>query len=131
MGNLVLQWYHQHSLPVTPLNPKGPVIDVHGTSYQAVKSPTELEDPENTALSVVCAPPITKNLLKEAKQVGIKAVWLQPGTFDDEILKYAQEEFEAGVGGTDGGTVGGEGWCVLVDGEQALDRAGRRWESRL
>lgn len=50
-------------------------------------------------------------------------MWLQPGAFDDEILKYAEDNFEAAVGGDGGG--GNEGWCVLVDGEQAAKSAGR------
>lgn len=50
-------------------------------------------------------------------------MWLQPGTFDDEILQFAFKEFEAGVGG-EGGR-GGEGWCVLVDGERAAKAAGK------
>jgi hypothetical protein len=54
-------------------------------------------------------------------------VWLQPGTFDDEVLKQALEDWsEAGVGG-DGGR-GGEGWCVLVDGERAAKAAGKTFE---
>jgi hypothetical protein len=51
---------------------------------------------------------------------------MQPGTFDEEILEYAVNEFEAAVGG-EGGR-GGEGWCVLVDGEAAMKAAGRKWE---
>jgi len=58
---------------------------------------------------------VTKGVLEEAKKLGIPSVWLQPGTYDDEILKYAMTEFKAGVGGQGGG--GSEGWCVLVDGE--------------
>ena len=52
-------------------------------------------------------------------------MWLQPGTFDDEVLAFAlsEENFKAGVGG-DGGR-GGEGWCVLVDGEMAAKAAGK------
>lgn len=61
-------------------------------------------------------------MLAEAKKLGIKSVWLQPGTFDDEILKSAQADFEAALGG-DGGR-GGEGWCVLVDGDKAGRAAG-------
>ena len=49
------------------------------------------------------------------------AVWLQPGSFDDEGLEYAKREFKAGVGG-DGGR-GGEGWCVLVDGDWCMKAA--------
>jgi len=62
-------------------------------------------------------------VLEEAKGLGIKAVWLQPGTFDDKVWKYATENFESVVGG-DGGR-GGEGWCVLVDGDRAAKAAGR------
>ena len=62
-------------------------------------------------------------VLEEAKKVGVQAVWLQPGTFDDAVLAFAFKEFKAALGG-DGGR-GSEGWCVLVDGEKALKAAGR------
>ncbi len=48
---------------------------------------------------------------------------MQPGTFDDEVLRYALKEFKAGVGGEGG--AGGEGWCVLVDGERVAKAAGK------
>ena len=54
------------------------------------------------------------------------AVWLQPGSFTDEILEYAIENWPgAAIGGFADGTVGGEGWCVLVDGRQAMEDAGK------
>lgn len=62
-------------------------------------------------------------VLEEAKKLGIQGVWLQPGSFDDATLAYAMKEFKAAVGG-DGGR-GGEGWCVLVDGERAAKAAGK------
>lgn len=62
-------------------------------------------------------------MLREAKEAGIQAVWLQPGAFDDEVLAYAKKEFAAAIAGKGGG--GGEGWCVLVDGEEGLRLAGR------
>jgi hypothetical protein len=62
-------------------------------------------------------------VLEEAKKLGIQGVWLQPGTFDDEVLRYALKEFKAGVGGEGG--AGGEGWCVLVDGERVAKAAGK------
>lgn len=67
-------------------------------------------------------------MLQEAHSVGIPAVWLQPGTFDDRVLEYAHQNFEAVVAG-DGGS-GGEGWCVLVDGDEGLDAAGVQWTSQ-
>jgi enoyl reductase-like protein len=76
-------------------------------------------------VSIITPPVVTMELLEEAKKLGIPAVWLQPGTFDADVIKFAREEgaFEAVVAG-DGGR-GGEGWCVLVDGERALKAAGR------
>ncbi len=43
------------------------------------------------------------------------------GSFDDQALEYAKKEFKAAVGGNEGR--GGEGWCVLVDGDNAIARA--------
>ena len=71
---------------------------------------------------------MTRQVLEEAKNAGVKAVWLQPGSFDEEGMRFAKENFESAVGGYDEGTVGGEGWCVLVDGEDAMDKAGRKWK---
>lgn len=62
-------------------------------------------------------------MLQEAKELGIPAVWLQPGTFDDKVLEFALKEFKAAVGGEGG--MGSEGWCVLVDGEKAMQAAER------
>ena len=56
--------------------------------------------------------------------MGIPGVWMQPGSFDDEGLEFALREFKAAVGGEGGW--GGEGWCVLVDGERAAKAAGKK-----
>ena len=74
--------------------------------------------PAETSLSIITQPSVTLQVLREAKDAGVSAVWLQPGSFDDEGLEYARREFKAGVGGHGG--LGGEGWCVLVDGERLL-----------
>lgn len=71
---------------------------------------------------------MTLQVLQEAHSVGIPAVWLQPGTFDDAVLEFANKHFEATIAG-DGGR-GSEGWCVLVDGEEGLDAAGVQWTSQ-
>jgi predicted CoA-binding protein len=81
-----------------------------------------LPHPAETSVSIITPPKVTVKVLEEAKRLGIKGVWLQPGTFDDEILEKAKVDFEAAVGG-DGGR-GSEGWCILVDGEAAGRKAG-------
>ena len=69
---------------------------------------------------------MTSKVLREAKEAGVPAVWLQPGTFDEDVLEYAKQNFEAAVGGKGG--AGSEGWCVLVDGEECLSAIGREWK---
>lgn len=68
---------------------------------------------------------MTRKVLAEAKSAGVKSVWLQPGSFDEDGMRFAKDNFENAIGGFDAGTSGGEGWCVLVDGESALEAAGK------
>ncbi|KAF9734762.1 hypothetical protein PMIN06_011395 [Paraphaeosphaeria minitans] len=122
-GHKVFAWYLAHALPVSPLNPRAPTISVRSTTYPTTASPSALKDASSYSLSIITPPAVTKQVLREAKEAGIQAVWLQPGTFDDEVIEYARREFRAAIGGEGGG--GGEGWCVLVDGEDGLRAAGR------
>jgi predicted CoA-binding protein len=125
-GYKLFVWYQDHDLKVTPLNPSASSITVGSKEYDTVASPSKLTDPTNTSLSIVTPPAVTAKLLEEAKAAGIKAVWLQPGTYTDKEFDYALKEFPgAAVGGHADGTVGGEGWCVLVDGDEAIDAASK------
>ena len=108
---------------MTPLNPNNPSVTVRGTQYQTSSSPSTLPNPAETSLSVITPPAVTSKLLREAKEAGIRAVWLQPGSFDEKGLEYAVREFP-------GAAVGGDGWCVLVDGEGGMRAAGKK-EGRL
>ncbi|KAE8149119.1 CoA binding domain-containing protein [Aspergillus avenaceus] len=124
-GYKILAWYHQHSLPVTPINPRAPEIQLPSRAYTTVASPSGLPSPSQTSLSIVTPPGMTLKVLQEAHSVGIPAVWLQPGTFDGAVLEFAQKHFAAVIAGEGG--AGSEGWCVLVDGEAGLDAAGVDW----
>jgi hypothetical protein len=99
-------------------------VSVSSKDYDTVPSPSALQQPKETGLSVITPPAVTKKLLQEAKEAGVRAVWLQPGSFNDDILEYAKKEFPGAAVGGDGGR-GGEGWCVLVDGDGGLRAAGR------
>ena len=120
-GYKVLAWYQSRSLPVQPITPSTSTIKVSSTEYTTIASPSELSHPTKTSLSIITQPSITLQVLREAKQAGVPAVWLQPGSFDEEGLQYAKREFKAGVGGNE--EHGGEGWCVLVDGDWAREAA--------
>ncbi|KAI0161061.1 NAD(P)-binding protein [Hypoxylon sp. FL1284] len=138
-GHKVFSWYHAHSLPVTPINPASASIETRFGTHPTVKSLADLPDPEHTSLSVITPAPVTLNVLREAKRLGIPAVWLQPGTWDDAVMRYARggpgaddaafdggedEGYEGAVVAGDGGA-GHGGWCVLVDGERGLKAAGK------
>lgn len=104
-----------------------------------VRSLSALPDPRETSVSVVTPPAATLKVLEEARSLGVPAVWLQPGTYDDEVLRFAREGegeepgdlpggkkgFRAVVAGFGGGTRAHDGWCVLVDGERSLKSVGR------
>jgi len=113
---------------VTPINPRTPQISLPSHTYPTVASPSALPSPAETSISIITPPAATLKVLQEAKEAGVAAVWLQPGSFNDEGLAYAKREFKAGIGG-DGGR-GGEGWCVLFDGEEAMRAAGREWKGQ-
>jgi predicted CoA-binding protein len=129
-GHKVFVWYLTHSLPVTPINARASEVVVKTKSYPTVSSPSKLENPSQTALSIITPPNITLSVLKEAKEAGISAVWLQPGAFNDEVLAFAKKEFQTTIADFESDSIstnGGEGWCVLVDGEDGLELANRKW----
>jgi hypothetical protein len=106
-------------------------VSVLSKNYPTTASPKALQSPTETSLSIITPPAATLKVLQEAKEAGIPAVWLQPGTYNDEVLEFARKEFKAAIGGTEGDSLqsnGEDGWCVLVDGEDGLKIAGRTWE---
>ncbi|PNY24216.1 Uncharacterized protein TCAP_05850 [Tolypocladium capitatum] len=118
-------WYLLHDLDVTPVNPGSPHVTVRGKDYPTVPSLSALPNPKQTSVSIITPPAVTVGVLEEAKKLGIPAVWMQPGTFDDSVLEFALADgaFGSVVYG-DGGR-GHEGWCILVDGEAAMADAGK------
>lgn len=127
-GYKTFVWYLDHNLSAIPLNPSTPSVKVASTGkdYPTLASPSKLPNPQQTSLSVITPPAVTAKLLQEAKDAGIMAVWLQPGSFTESELEFAMKEFPgAAVAGFAEGTVGGEGWCVLVDGDEAMDGAAK------
>lgn len=125
-GHKIFAWYLDHDLSAIPLNPTCSTVTVRRKEYDTVASPKDLKDPRQTSLSVITPPSITAQLLREAKEAGVRAVWLQPGSFTNREFEFAMREFPgAAIAGFEDGTVGGEGWCVLVDGDAAMEKAGR------
>ncbi|KAK0715534.1 CoA binding domain-containing protein [Lasiosphaeris hirsuta] len=123
-GFKVFRWYILHGLEAVPINPIASEIEVDGKAHAVVPSLSQLENPAETAISIITPPAITLKTLKEARDLGVPAVFLQPGTFDDEVLQFARDNIQTVVAGADGGW-GSEGWCILVDGERGLKGVGK------
>lgn len=71
---------------------------------------------------MITPPKITLQAVEDAKKLGVRGLWLQPGSFDDAVLKKAEE---LGVP-----LVAGGGACVLIHGENGMKEA-KEHESRL
>jgi hypothetical protein len=84
------------------------------------------EDPERfreISVSLVTPPSRTLVVLQEAWRRGVRSVWLQPGTWNEESLKFAHDNFETVLAGPS--DMGRRSWCVLCDGKRGLRAAGR------
>ena len=112
-GNIILRWYIHQNLPVRPINPTASTIE----SLHVTKSISDLEAPSSTSLSFLTQPPVTLKSLKEASTSGVQRVWLQPGSFDRDVLAEAESlGFE---------TVIANGRCILKEGEKGLSATKR------
>ena len=105
-GTRVLKWYLARSIPVTPVHPKESELEGVAT----LKSLAELKSPTTTSVSIITPPKVSLAILKEGKDLGIPAFWLQPGAEDDAVRAYvAEAKLEDRV------VLGGP--CVLVSGD--------------
>ena len=99
-GNQVLKALAKHSPTVYPINPTADEVE----GLKAFPRISELPSvPES--LSIVTPPKVTRQVVQDAIQAGVRCVWMQPGAEDDEAIEAAKA---AGM------TVISDGECVLV-----------------
>lgn len=132
-GFKIFNWYVQRSLPVTPINPKAvPILGVEpvptltaliaaasSSGSSTVAAP--LSEEGGIGLSVVTPPAVSVKLMQEAaallgqngkEQQPVKAVWFQPGTYNNEVLQAAAAaKIENIIAYED---------CILVQGDMYL-----------
>ncbi len=85
-GFKIYRTLQEHNYQVFGVNPR--YKELEGESLYPDLSSLP-EKPE--CVSVVVPPKVTMDLLDEVHQEGIQYVWFQPGTYDAEVLKKAQE----------------------------------------
>lgn len=103
-GYKVLNWYIQHQLPVTPLNPTTPEIlglatKPNVTAALNALSTTSKGDISSVGMSVITPPSVTLHVLSDIRAwnlaqnstIKVDAVWFQPGSYDNSVLQAAED----------------------------------------
>lgn len=85
-ANLILKKLRAKSKIAYPINPKYPSL-FEETVYPRLEDTPTLCD----VVVFVVNPHIGIRYLQTIKDLGIKAIWLQPGTISDELLLKAKE----------------------------------------
>ncbi|GAA97126.1 uncharacterized protein L969DRAFT_103009 [Mixia osmundae IAM 14324] len=112
-GNKVLRWYQDAGLKVTPINPKESEIE----GLQVTKTLKELTNPTTTSISVITPPAVTLQVLKDAVELDIQHIWLQPGAEDAAVKEAIAND------STLSSRTIHSGPCILVLGHQLLSQA--------
>ncbi len=83
-GNVIVKNLARKGFTVLPVNPTEPEIAGLPAypNLAAVPGPIDIVD-------VVTPPPVTRKVLEEAAALGVPAVWLQDGSYDDAALSVA------------------------------------------
>lgn len=72
--------------PVSGVNPKGALV----LGRRIYKSLEELEPRPDLVITVV-PPEVTENIVEECHKLGIKTLWIQPGSGSPKTLAKAEE----------------------------------------
>ena len=71
---------------VYPINPKCKKIDGK-KCYPSLKKLPEVPD----MIIIVVPPEVTERIVREAKKLGVKKVWMQPGSESDTAVEYCEK----------------------------------------
>ena len=99
-GNKVLRCYMQHGYEVYPINPRAEKVE----GLPAYPDLSSLPRRPH-GISLVTPPAITRELVREALELGVMNIWMQPGAEDDQAIEAAEQA---------GANVIARGPCVLV-----------------
>lgn len=84
-GNVIVRDLAAKGYTVRPVNPREREI----AGLPAFRSLSELPGPVEI-VTLVTPPAVTRGVLEEAARLGLPAVWLQDGSWDEEVLAFAR-----------------------------------------
>ena len=91
-GNIIPGNLKGKGYTVLPVNPKAD--EIQGLPVYA--TPAALPDPVHI-VDLVTPPKITRAILEQLDANRFKTIWLQDGSFDDEIVAFAEAKFDTVV----------------------------------
>ena len=83
-GNIIVGNLAGKGYTVLPVNPREASI----AGIRAYPSLAEIEGPIHI-VDFVTPPKVTRKVLEQVAELGLPAVWLQDGSYDDAVLDYA------------------------------------------
>ncbi|HRP68294.1 MAG TPA: CoA-binding protein [Turneriella sp.] len=101
-GNIIFRDLKSKGFTIYPVNPKATSIE----GVPALHTLAELKEKTSVELLIYVIPPqLTLDSLKEAKELGYKKVWLQPGAADAGVAEFLDtNDFQYIIGA-----------CVMVE----------------
>jgi predicted CoA-binding protein len=85
-GNMIYRKLKARGYEVYPVNPMYDTVE-GDKCYKDISSIPKVPE----VLNMVVSPKRGKPIIEEAAKLGIRYIWLQPGTYDDELLKRINE----------------------------------------
>jgi predicted CoA-binding protein len=85
-GNIIYRHLKNRGYEVFAVNPKCDTVE-GDKCYKDLSSLPKIPE----VLDMVVSPKRGKPVLEEAAQLGIRYLWLQPGTYDEELLEKIDE----------------------------------------
>lgn len=86
-GNMIYKKLKRYGYKVYPVNPKYQEIEGE-KCYSHLSLLPEKPD----VVNMVVSPKIGKSIIEEAANLGIEYIWLQPGTYNEEIINLIDEK---------------------------------------
>lgn len=83
-GNIIVRNLHAKGYTVLPVNLREEKI----AGLEAYRALRDVPPPIHV-VSMVTPPAVTRRILEEVAELGLPAVFLQDGSFDDDVLEFA------------------------------------------
>jgi predicted CoA-binding protein len=85
-GNRIFKNLKSRGYEVYPVNPKLDEIEETKVFHSLSEIPVDVE-----VVDFVVPPPVTEEILKECKALGLTRIWLQPGAESEAAIQYCND----------------------------------------